>query len=56
VALNFLLVPYYGLIGAAVASSSVLVMGALMNNYAVSRTLGIEVAVWSNLFKGKQAG
>ena len=56
VALNFLLVPYYGLIGAAVASSSVLVMGALMNNYAVSRTLGIEVAVWNNLFKGKQAG
>jgi O-antigen/teichoic acid export membrane protein len=56
VALNFLLVPYYGLIGAAVASSSVLVMGALMNNYAVSRTLGIEVAVWNNLFKGKQTG
>jgi O-antigen/teichoic acid export membrane protein len=51
VALNFLLVPYYGLIGAATATSVSLMAAALMNNLVVSRSLGIEVAVWRNLFK-----
>jgi O-antigen/teichoic acid export membrane protein len=50
VVLNLLLVPYYGLIGAATATSVTLMMGALLNNFAVSRTAGIEVAVWRNLF------
>jgi len=53
VALNFILVPHYGLIGAATATSVALMTGALMNNVVVSRTLGIEVAVWRNLFKSK---
>jgi O-antigen/teichoic acid export membrane protein len=51
VALNFLLVPHYGLVGAATATSVSLMAAALMNNLAVSRSLGIEVAVWRNLFK-----
>jgi O-antigen/teichoic acid export membrane protein len=51
VALNFLLVPHYGLIGAATATSVSLMAAALMNNLVVSRSLGIEVAVWRNLFK-----
>lgn len=55
VALNFLLVPKYGLIGAATATSVALISGALMNNVVVSRTLGIEVAVWANLFKRRKA-
>jgi O-antigen/teichoic acid export membrane protein len=55
VALNFLLVPSYGLIGAATATSVALMAGALMNNLVVSRTLGIELAVWRNLFKPKSA-
>jgi len=49
VVLNFVLVPYYGLIGAAAATSVALMTGALLNNVVVSRTLGIEVAVWRNL-------
>lgn len=49
VALNFLLVPHFGLIGAATATSVALIGGALLNNLAVRRTLGIEVAVWRNL-------
>ncbi|MEI9900772.1 MAG: polysaccharide biosynthesis C-terminal domain-containing protein [Hyphomicrobium sp.] len=49
--LNFLLVPQYGIVGAALATSAALMLGALLNNLAVSRRLGIEVAVWSNLFK-----
>jgi len=56
VALNFLLVPHYGLIGAATATSVALMTGALMNNVVVSRTLGIEVAVWRNLLKSKPRG
>lgn len=55
IALNFLLVPRYGLIGAATATSTALLAGALMNNLVVSRTLGIEVAVWARLFKRKPA-
>jgi O-antigen/teichoic acid export membrane protein len=51
VALNFLLIPVYGLIGAATATSIALLAGALMNRLVVRRTLGIEVAVWAGLFK-----
>ncbi len=53
IALNLLLVPLYGLIGAAIATSAVLSLGALANSVAVSRTLGIEVAVWRNLKRSK---
>lgn len=49
IGLNFLLVPHYGLMGAAASTSLVLSLGALANSLAVSRTLGIEVAVWRNL-------
>jgi len=55
VVLNLLLVPYYGLIGAATATSIALMTGALLNNFVVSRSLGIEVAVWRNLFKRSAA-
>jgi O-antigen/teichoic acid export membrane protein len=56
VVLNLLLVPRYGLIGAATATSVALMTGALLNNVVVSRTLGIEVAVWRNLLKRKTRG
>lgn len=54
VVLNFVLVPQYGLIGAATATSVALMSGALLNNIVVSRTLGIEVAVWRNLSRTKR--
>lgn len=56
VVLNIVLVPHFGLIGAATATSVALMTGALLNNVAVSRTLGIEVAVWRNLFKRQRRG
>jgi O-antigen/teichoic acid export membrane protein len=46
VALNFALVPRFGLVGAATATSVSLVVAALLNYLAVSRRLGIDVAVW----------
>lgn len=51
IALNLALVPAFGLIGAACATSASLVAGALMSCVAVNRTLGIDVAVWRNLRK-----
>lgn len=51
VALNFALVPSFGLIGAAVATSLSLVMAALMNSIVVWRRLDIEIAIWKNLPK-----
>jgi O-antigen/teichoic acid export membrane protein len=51
VALNFALVPAFGLIGAATATSVSLVAAALMNYLAVSRRLEIEIAVWRNFRK-----
>jgi O-antigen/teichoic acid export membrane protein len=52
-ALQLLLVPHYGLIGAATATSISLMAVALANKLVVSRRHGIEVAVWRNLFKRK---
>ena len=49
VALNLVLVPAFGLLGAATATSISLVAAALMNYVAVSRRLEIDVAVWRNL-------
>jgi|CXWK01.1.fsa_nt_gi O-antigen/teichoic acid export membrane protein len=51
VALNFALVPHYGLIGAAIATSTALIMAALMNYIVVWRRLEIEIAIWKNLPK-----
>ena len=51
VALNFALVPTYGLVGAATATSISLVMAATMNSIVVWRRLEIEIAIWKNLPK-----
>ncbi len=49
VALNFALVPPFGLIGAATATSISLVTAALMNYVVAKRWLEIEMAIWRNL-------
>lgn len=49
VALNFALVPHYGLVGAATATSISLMMAAMMNYIVVWRRLEIEIAIWKNL-------
>ena len=51
VALNFALVPVWGLIGAATATSIALIMAAMMNYIVVWRRLEIEIAIWRNLPK-----
>jgi O-antigen/teichoic acid export membrane protein len=51
IALNLVMVPAFGLIGAATATSASLVAAALMNYVVVSRRLGIELAIWRNLRK-----
>jgi O-antigen/teichoic acid export membrane protein len=49
VALNFALVPPFGLNGAAVATSISLATAALMNYIVARRRLEIEIAIWRNL-------
>jgi O-antigen/teichoic acid export membrane protein len=51
IGLNFALVPAFGLMGAAAATSTSLVTAALLNYFAVSRRLEIDLAVWRNLRK-----
>ncbi|MGE0055760.1 MAG: lipopolysaccharide biosynthesis protein [Hyphomicrobium sp.] len=51
IVLNFALVPRYGLVGAATATSVSLMMAALMNYIVVWRRLGIEIAIWRNIPK-----
>ena len=49
VVLNFILVPRFGLAGAASATSVALISAALMNYAAIWRRLEIEIAIWKNL-------
>jgi O-antigen/teichoic acid export membrane protein len=49
IALNLVLVPMFGLIGAATATSVSLVAAALMHYAVVWRRLDIDIAVWRNL-------
>ncbi len=49
VALNFALVPTWGLVGAAASTSIALIMAALLNCVVVWRRLEIEIAIWRNL-------
>lgn len=51
VALNFALVPSFGLIGAAIATSISLMTAALMNYVVARRRLELEIAIWRNLPK-----
>jgi len=49
IALNLVLVPAFGLMGAATATSTSLVAAALMHYVVVGRRLEIDIAVWRNL-------
>jgi len=48
-ALNFALVPVFGLVGAAAATSMSLATAALMSYVVARRRLEIEIAIWRNL-------
>lgn len=49
VALNFALVPVFGLVGAASATATALIAAALMNYAVARRRLGLDIAIWANL-------
>lgn len=49
IGLNILLVPAYGIVGAASATASATAFGSLLLWYAVKRRLGIDIAIWNNL-------
>lgn len=49
VSLNLVLVPIWGLVGAASATAMALVTAALLNHSAAARHLGLEIAIWSNV-------
>lgn len=49
VALNLTLVPAYGLVGAATATSIALATAAALNNVVARRRLNINIAIWHNL-------
>ena len=51
VALNFALVPAFGLVGAAIATATSLIVAATMNAIVVWRRLDIKIAIWENLPK-----
>ncbi len=51
IALNLALVPRFGMLGAATATSISLVTAALLNYLVVGWRLDIEIAVWRNLGK-----
>lgn len=48
VALNLMLVPKFGIIGAAVATATSLITVATLGALAVHNRLGIKIAVWNN--------
>jgi O-antigen/teichoic acid export membrane protein len=52
VSLNFLLVPRYGLVGAASATTLALIFAATMNNLVARDRLGIRLSVLSNWRRG----
>lgn len=49
IALNLVLVPRFGLVGAAVATATSLVTGAIANTVIARRRLGLSIAIWSHL-------
>lgn len=47
--LNIVLVPEFGLVGAAIATSLALVLAPLIQAIVAKRRLGLDVAIWKNL-------
>lgn len=49
IVLGIVLVPRFGIIGAAAATASSLVLGAILNTLVANRWLGLKIAIWHNL-------
>ena len=51
IALNYALVPHFGMLGAASATAVSLMTASLMNYVVVRRRLDIEIGIWNNVGK-----
>ncbi len=49
IVLGVVLVPRFGSLGAAAATATALLLGALLNTVVARRRLGLEIAIWRNL-------
>lgn len=49
-------VPAFGIVGAAMSTATVLVLGALLNTTIARRRLGIDIAIWRNLGRPAASG
>jgi len=49
IVLNLVLVPRFGLVGAASATAASLLVGAMLNIAVARIALGLDIAIWSNL-------
>ena len=49
IVLNLVLVPAYGLLGAATATATALATVAILNYLVARRRLGLNIAIWQNL-------
>lgn len=49
IVLNLVLVPRFGLMGAATATAAALVAGAALNTLVARLALGLDIAIWSNV-------
>lgn len=45
--LNLFLTPRYGIVGAAIAVSTAILLGAFLNWRAARRNLGIDIGIWA---------
>ncbi|MEZ5854717.1 MAG: lipopolysaccharide biosynthesis protein [Hyphomicrobiaceae bacterium] len=48
IALNLMLTPRFGLMGAASASATSLMLGSILNTLIARKKLGLSIAIWSN--------
>lgn len=51
IALNFALIPRFGIVGAAIATSAALVVAALLNYLVARRRLELEISIFNTLLK-----
>ncbi len=49
IALNLILTPYFGLMGAASATATSLMAGSILNTMIAQKKLGLSIAIWSNV-------
>jgi O-antigen/teichoic acid export membrane protein len=49
IALGLILVPHYGIVGAAIATASALIGAAILQWHVARRRLSLAIAIWENV-------